>query len=569
MKPVVFTNRIRIEPVDMFLFLIGIALIYGLLSAAKGFSLESTYQPTISLSFWMIPYYAWLSVLRQILAFILSLAFSIGFGYFASHNKVAENLLVPLLDIMQSIPLISFLPVFVLSLISIFPFERVGLEIACILLIFTSQVWNMAFSVYGSMKSIPRDLREAGELFQFNRFFCFYFIEIPHCIIGLVWNSMMSVAGGWFFLMVSEMFVLSGRDFRLPGIGSYLMLAANQGNIPALLAGLGMIILIIVITDQLIWRPLIAWSHRFKTELKEEEADVQESLLLVYIQRSRILLWYQKKLNDWIINRFVPTQKKPVKIRPLPSKQTGLLLKILLYSVLSILAAIGLFSLFKILYNVSWRDWLSIILHDLVTFLRVGVSVILSCLWTVPVGIAIGMNKKISKRLQPLVQIFASVPATALFPVLLMVLLRIRFGLTLASLFLMMLGTQWYILFNVIAGAQSISTDLKEVSALFGFKGWFRFKTLLLPAILPSLVTGLITATGGAWNASIVSESISFNEQVYHLYGIGSFISLSASKGAFEQLTAATLVMVVTVVVMNRFVWKKLYWKSIAFNEDQ
>jgi len=568
MKPVVFTNRIKIEPIDLLLFLIGIAVIYGLLSAAKGFTLESSYQPTLSLSFWMIPYYAWLSILRQAFAFLLSLAFSIGFGYLASHNRLAENLLVPLLDIMQSIPLISFLPVFVLSFTHIFPFERIGLEIACILLIFTSQVWNMAFSVYGSMKSIPRDLREAGELFQFSRFFRFYFIEIPHCIIGLVWNSMMSIAGGWFFLMVSEMFVLSGRDFRLPGIGSYLMLAANQGNIPALLAGLTMIILIIVITDQLVWRPLIAWSHRFKTELKEEESDSQESTILVYIQRSRILLWYQKKLNDWI-NKFIPTQSRLCTPTHSASKRTDLFIKMLVIGLLSLFAVFGLYFLEKILWHVSWKVWLTILLHNMTTFLRVSVSVMLSCLWTIPVGIAIGLNKKIARQLQPIVQICASIPATALFPVLLMMLLKIRYGLTMASLLLMMLGTQWYILFNVIAGAQSISTDLKEVSSLFGFKGWYRFKTLLLPAILPSLVTGLITATGGAWNASIVSESISFDNQVHYLHGIGSFITQSASNGSFEQLTAATLIMVVTVALMNRFVWKKLYWKSITFNEDQ
>lgn len=569
MKVISFTNRIKIEPVDVVLFFIGLALVYGLVSAAQGFEIESSYEPTISLSLWRIPYYAWLSILRQLFAFILSLAFSIGFGYLASHNKTAENILIPILDIMQSIPLISFLPVFVLSLIRLFPIERLGLEIACILLIFTSQVWNMAFSVYGSMKSTPRDMREAGELFQFNRFFRFYFIEMPHCVIGLVWNSMMSVAGGWFFLMASEMFVLSGRDFRLPGIGSYLMTAANKGNMTALFSGLAMIILIIIATDQLIWRPLIAWSHRFKTELKEEESDTQESVLLIIIQRSRILFWYQQRLNDWVSRRMLSTQIKPTKKKVENSISSNRWSQYLIVVLFGILATIGLIVLIRMIIHLHWKDWLNILLHDIATFLRVGLSVSLSCLWTVPVGIAIGLNKKISSRLQPIVQIFASIPATALFPVLLMLLLNFRFGLPFASLVLMMLGTQWYILFNVIAGTQSISTDMKEVSSLFGFKGWYRFKTLLLPAILPSLVTGLITATGGAWNASIVSESISFDQKVYHLFGIGSFINKSASAGQFEQLTAATLIMVLTVVFMNRFVWKKLYWRSITFNEDQ
>jgi len=379
----------------------------------------------------------------------------------------------------------------------------------------------------------------------------------------------MSVAGGWFFLMASEMFVLSGRDFRLPGIGSYLMTAANRGNMTALFSGLAMIILIIIATDQLIWRPLIAWSHRFKTELKEEESETQESALLIIIQRSRILFWYQQKLNDWVSRRMLSSQIKPNKKRVESSVSSHRWSQFLIAVLFGILAITGLIVLIRMIIHLHWKDWLNILLHDIATFLRVGLSVSLSCLWTVPVGIAIGMNKKTSSRLQPIVQIFASIPATALFPVLLMLLLNFRFGLPIASLVLMMLGTQWYILFNVIAGTQSISTDMKEVSSLFGFKGWYRFKTLLLPAILPSLVTGLITATGGAWNASIVSESISFDQKVYHLFGIGSLINQSASAGQFEQLTAATLIMVLTVVFLNRFVWKKLYWRSITFNEDQ
>jgi NitT/TauT family transport system permease protein len=552
-------KRIGIEPIDIFIFLFVFAFLYGLIHASQGITFEHTYNPTISLSPMALPFYAWLSILRQLFAFGLSLIFAVIYGYVASHNRKAEGFMIPLLDIMQSIPLISFLPIFVLSLIRIFPVERIGIEIACILLIFTSQSWNMAFSVYGSMKSIPKDYNEAGSIFRFTKSFKFWFIELPNSVIGLVWNSMMSVAGGWFFLMASEMFVLGGRDFRLPGLGSYLMLAAIKGDTKAIFLGLSVIIGIIVLVDQLVWRPLIAWSQRFKHELNEEE-DPPRSFLLTQFRRSK-LLDTTNKWSDRILQRIT----KPGLIKPfIPEEISSKKKNDWILSVVMVL--IGIFATYefiRLLSGVRAGEWLTVFGFDILTFLRVTLAVVLSCLWTVPVGIAIGMNKKLSNRLQPIVQIFASVPATAVFPIILLTLIQLRGGLFLASLLLMMLGTQWYILFNVIAGAQSIPTDLKEASTVFHLSGWKKFRTLLLPSIMPSLVTGLITATGGAWNASIVSEYISFNEKVYIVPGIGSLISQSANKGNFSLLAAGTFIMVITVIIINRFIWRKMYWKSI------
>jgi len=552
-------KRIGIEPIDILIFLFVFAFLYGLIHASQGIQLEHKYNPTISLSPWALPYYAWLSVLRQVFAFGLSLLFAVTYGYVASHSKKAEVFMIPLLDIMQSIPLISFLPIFVLSLIRIFPVERIGIEIACILLIFTSQSWNMAFSVYGSMKAIPNDYNEAGSIFRFSKSFKFWFIELPNSVIGLVWNSMMSVAGGWFFLMASEMFVLGGRDFRLPGLGSYLMLAAIKGDTKAIFLGLFVIISIIVLVDQLIWRPLIAWSQRFKTELNEEENPPQ-SFLLTQLRRSRVLE-YTNKWTDRMLNRITkPRLDQPISIDDSAKKKKSDWIWIVVFIAIGIFAT---YEFIRLLSGVHSGEWLKVLGFDLLTFLRVTLAVVLSCLWTVPVGITIGLNRKLSNKLQPLVQIFASVPATAIFPIILLTLIQLRGGLFIASLLLMMLGTQWYILFNVIAGAQSISNDLKEVSTIFHLSGWKKFRTLLLPAIMPSLVTGLITATGGAWNASIVSEYISFNEKVYVVPGIGSLISSSANQGNFSLLAAGTFVMVVTVIIINRFVWRKMYWKSI------
>jgi len=375
----------------------------------------------------------------------------------------------------------------------------------------------------------------------------------------LVWNSMMSVAGGWFFLMASEMFVLGGRDFRLPGLGSYLMLAAIKGDTKAIVLGLTVIISIIVLVDQLVWRPLIAWSQRFKLELNEEE-DPPRSFILTQLRRSKILE-ITNKWSDRMLNRITKPGIVPMTIiesNP-KKKKTDWIIN----TVMVLIGIYATYEFIRLLSGVHSKEWLTVVGFDLLTFLRVILAVALSCLWTIPVGIAIGLNRKLSNKLQPIVQIFASVPATAIFPIILLSLIRLQGGLYIASLLLMMLGTQWYILFNVIAGAQSISTDLKEASTIFHLSGWKKFRTLLLPSIMPSLVTGLITATGGAWNASIVSEYISFNEKVYIVPGVGSLISGSANKGNFSMLAAGTFIMVITVIIINRFIWRKMYWKSI------
>lgn len=558
-----FTKKNNIEPVDIFIVLIILSFIYGLIKAGAGIGKEISYSPQISLIASNLPFYAWLSILRQLAAFAISVVFSIVYGYIASHHKKAEAIMIPLLDVMQSIPLLSFLPIFVISLINIFPSERLGLELACILLIFTSQVWNMAFSVYGSMKSVPREFKEVANIFNFNKFLRFFYVELPASMIGFVWNSMMSLAGGWFFLMASEMFVLGGEDFRLPGIGSYLQLAAMEGNIQAILMGLGTIIVIIVLIDQLIWRPLIAWAQKFKTELKEEE--VPTSTLLVQLNRSKIIKVISNSWNN-MIDGITIKQLNKKNVKPttqVQKKQKFSYTSIIIYSLLILCIGYGSIMFFALTKNLVVGSWLNILFSDFLTLLRVISAVFISLIWTVPLGVAIGLNKKLANKLEPIVQIFASIPATAIFPIIVMWLINSRGGINLASIVLMLLGTQWYILFNVIAGAQSIPTDLKEVSDIFRFRKLDKWKVLILPAIMPQLVIGLITATGGAWNASIVSEYVEFRGKIYKANGIGSLINIATSKGDYALLAGSTLIMIITVVLINRYVWRKIYWKSI------
>ncbi len=557
-------KRISIETIDIFIILFILSFIYGLINTGTGIGRESSYVAKITLSYSNLPLYAWFSILRQLAAFAISLIFSILYGYIASHFKKAESIMIPLLDVMQSIPLLSFLPIFVISLINIFPNERSGLEMASILLIFTSQVWNMAFSVYGSMKAIPRDFKEVTEVFNFNKFLKFIYVELPSSIIGLVWNSMMSIAGGWFFLMASEMFILGGKDFRLPGLGSYLQLAAIEGNTPAIVAGLTTIILIIVLIDRIIWRPLIVWSQRFKTETREE-GEVGASSILVQLRRSRIIklmtdVW--NSFTDKVAEREVKKTTKTT-IQRYERRKTSSYLSIIIYSLLIFLVGYGTILLFLLTKNITRAYWLNIAVSDLLTFLRVIAAVFISLLWTVPLGVSIGLNRKLANRLQPLVQIFASIPATAIFPIIVMWLINLRGGVNLVSIILMLLGTQWYILFNVIAGAQSIPTDLKESSEIFGLKGFLKFRTLILPAIMPNLIIGLITATGGAWNASIVSEYVNFRGKIYEAKGIGSLINIATNSGDYALLAGSTLIMILTVIIINRYIWRRIYWKSI------
>lgn len=549
-------RKTKISVIDIGILIFLFAFIYGIVSAAKEWTEVPTYAVNISLSPINLPYYAWLSLLRQFLAYLLSLAFSISYGYIASHNKSLEPIMIALLDILQSIPVLSFMPGVILGLIALFPYGRIGVEFGSIILIFTGQVWNMAFSVYGSMSSLPRDLKEASSIFNLTPFQKFLLVELPYSIIGLVWNSMMSVAGGWFFLMACEMFTLGERDFRLPGLGSYLQLAAIKGDMKAILMGLATMIAIIVIIDQLIWRPLIAWSQKFKVELSAEEV-VPTSIILTVMKRSTLL----SKIGE-IVDTFIEKisiRFSTFKIQGSHSR-TYPFLRIIIGGILVFIIGYAAIRLFLLISGIPLKKWGDIIISDIFTLLRVTTAVSLSILWTLPLGVYIGMNPKLSAVMQPVVQILASIPATAVFPIILMWLLNLRGGLSIASILLMLLGTQWYILFNIIAGAMSIPADLKEAAEIFQLKGLERWRKLIIPAVLPYLVTGAITATGGAWNASIVSEYVHFRGQVMTLRGLGAMISSSADKGDLALLAGSTVVMIITVTLINRFFWRRLYW---------
>jgi len=427
-------------------------------------------------------------------------------------------------------------------------------------LIVTGQVWNMTFSFYSSLKTIPNEMRDAAKVYRLSWWQRFTQMELPYAGIGLIWNSMMSVAGAWFFLMACEMFVLGNRDLRLPGLGSYLQTAANAGDTRAILWGLAAMVTVIALVDQIIWRPAIAWAEKFKFE-QVEAAVTPRSPVLDLLRRSKVISLAARvsvrPLREALSLYFARTGASPSR-RYLGRKLGKWLLWMLLAGGL-LGVAYAVVKMIGMLVALSRPEIREILVGAGVTFLRVEATLLLGASWTIPVGLYIGLRPKLSAFAQPLAQIAASIPATALFPIVLLLLLRLGGGLGIASIVLLLLGTQWYILFNVIAGASAIPTDLKEVCGVFRLGNLERWRKLLLPGIFPYLITGLITASGGAWNASIVAEYFHFRGRTYSVVGLGAVISQATDSGDFRLLLAATLSLAAMVVAINRLVWRRLY----------
>jgi NitT/TauT family transport system permease protein len=545
---------------DVLVFATVLAVFYGVLTIAHYWLGQAVPVTEISRSPGSLPRYAFYSLVRMGIAYFLSLLFAVTYGRIAAYNQTLQPFMVAILDILQSIPVLSFLPGVMLAMVALFPSKQVGVELGSIILIFTGQVWNMAFSFYSSLKSMPRELSEAASIYRFGKWQRFFQLELPFGTIGLLWNSIVSVAGGWFFLMACEMFVLGKRDFRLPGLGSYLQTAAGNGDTYAMIWGLVAMIGVVLLIDQLIWRPAIAWSSKFKFE-QVESTQAPTSPLLHLLRNSRVLNAFREKTIEPLgekVNlyfaRHKPEHPRPA-VTPTWLKSVGALL--------AIVAIMGVgyevFRAFGLLSGVTGGEFKELMKGAGATFLRVNVSLLIASAWTIPAGVAIGFNPRLARIMQPVTQVAASVPATALFPVLLLAIVQLGGGLGVGSVLLMLLGTQWYILFNVIAGASAIPSDMKEVANLFHFSRAERWRIVILPGIFPYLVTGLVTASGGAWNASIVAEYFHFKDSVMSTIGLGAQISAATDAGRFDTLLMATIIMATLVVCTNRLVWRPLY----------
>ncbi|MGA3204284.1 MAG: ABC transporter permease subunit [Bryobacteraceae bacterium] len=535
-----------------------IAVFYAMVTIGRYWIGAVTPAAEISRSPSSLPLYAFYSLVRMGVAYILSLIFAVAYGYVAAYNKRLQGIMLAVLDILQSIPVLSFLPGVMLAMVSLFPTRQIGIELGSIILIFTGQVWNMAFSFYASLQAIPRELIEASRIYRFGRLQRFLQLELPYGAIGLVWNSMVSVAGGWFFLMACEMFVLGKRDFRLPGLGSYLQSAASNGDTRAILWGLAAMITVIVLIDQLLWRPAIAWSDRFKFE-QVESASAPTSGVLNLLRRSPLLSRLRQSIWAPLSERLYVRAVPPPAVDGVFEGKARSYAWIGAGIVALLLIGYAVLDAFYSLRTVTAIEFLKTIESAGATFLRVTAALIIASAWAIPAGVAIGLHPRLGRIAQPLAQVAASVPATALFPVVLLGLISVGGGLGTGSILLMLLGTQWYILFNVIAGAMAIPSDLREVAGVFGFRTLERWKTVILPGIFPYLITGLVTASGGAWNASIIAEYFHLKGEVLSTVGLGAQISAATDSGNFALLLLSTAVMATLVVTVNRLLWRPLY----------
>ncbi len=564
---------------DLLLLAIFLVFLYFFVSLARHWISPLQTNVAIELSLSALPKYSFYSLIRALIAYFCSLVFTLVFGYFAAKNKTAEKIILPLLDIGQSIPVVGFLPGLVLGLISLFPKNNLGLELACIIMIFTGQVWNMTFSYYASLKAVPTQFHELAQVLNLGWLKKLKTIELPYSFTNLLWNSLMSMAGGWFFLTICESFSLSDRNFVLPGLGSYMKLAIDKQDTVAMWAGVLAMMLVIVTIDFLFWRPILAWSQKFRLEdAQDQTKDIPFVMLL--LKDSNLVNWFILKYDEFSNWRKTPNISSPI----IPRKISNLkvsnrhtrrwalrIVKIGKYipesvtdklpqALIVTLLLVGMIYVYELVRPLNISQWKQIGLGTLATTSRVVASIVLASLWAIPVGIWIGSSPKLTKFFQPIVQVAASFPAPMLYPLVMLVLTQLHIGFGFGSMFLMLLGVQWYVLFNVLAGASTISQELRDTVNLMGLSRISKWKKLYLPSVFPATVTGWVTSAGGAWNASIVAEYFQYGGKTLSTLGLGAMISKATDSGDFAMLTGCLLVMCSTVIGLNRSVWHQLYY---------
>jgi NitT/TauT family transport system permease protein len=511
---------------------------------------------------WELPYYAARSLLRMFIALFFAYAFSLAYAYVAARNKRARTFMIPALDILQSVPVLGFLAITVTFFLALFPGSELGLEAASIFAVFTSQAWNITFSFYHSLMSQSPDLDEASKLMGLSRWKRFWTLDVPGGAIGLVWNGMMSFGGSWFFLTASEQIGVGSRGYILPGVGSYVGVAEAQGNLKHVLLGIATMLIMILAVNFVFWRPLVAYVERFRQELTE--ASTKPRSLFLDMLRSTAwpgLAGRGRRVLAGPVNRALGSvtgtddqslTARTSRRRALDGVFTAVVIVAIVY---------GVYSMFD--YVAAGPGGLGVIGTAFglgaLTLIRVVVVVAVASVIWVPVGVWIGFNPRVAQYMQPVVQVLASFPANFIFPFVIVVFLDTGISLNYGSVLLMALGTQWYILFNVIAGASAVPSDMREAMDNLGVHGLNRWRRMIVPAIFPSFVTGAITAAGGAWNATIVAEIVTYNGHVLAASGLGSFITEADSTGDFHKIIAGILVMSIYVTGLNALLWRRLY----------
>jgi NitT/TauT family transport system permease protein len=507
-----------------------------------------------------LPVYALRTTMRMLLAIFCSIVFTFIYAALAAKSRRAEMVLIPLLDILQSVPILGFLTFTVVFFLNLFPGRVIGAELACVFAIFTSQAWNMTFSMYQSMRNVPKDLEEASQSFHLSGWQRFWRLDVPFAMPGLIWNTMMSMSGGWFFVVASEAITVGNTTVTLPGIGSYVALGIQKQNLPAIGYAILTMLLIIIVYDQLLFRPVVAWADKFRFE-QTASADAPSSWMLDLFRRTRALraLTYPfAALNKAIANFHIAepvTARIPVRRGP-PSRTVDAVW-------LAVVVASTGYAAWRIYQylsaTLSLSDVFSAVGYGFITLARVVVLIVLATLIWVPVGVWIGLRPKLAERIQPLAQFLAAFPANLAFPVFVVIIVRYGLNANVWLSPLMILGTQWYILFNVIAGASAFPSDLREAAGSFHVRGWRWWIKIVLPGIFPYYITGAITASGGSWNASIVAEVASWGDTHLTATGLGAYIATATEAGDFPRVVLGIAIMCILVTLFNRLLWRPLY----------
>jgi NitT/TauT family transport system permease protein len=545
--------------------LIALPMVLGALAlvAWGGMAMSARYHIgdalPISLDPWRLLEYALRTVLRMVCALVASLVFSLVYAAVAAKSRQAEKILIPILDILQSVPILGFLSITVTGFIALFPGRLLGVECAAIFAIFTSQAWNMTFSVYQSLRTVPAELIEAARMYHLSPWKRFWRLEVPHSIPSLVWNMMMSVSGGWFFVVASEAITVAGQTIMLPGIGSYIATAINQRDLGAIGYAVLIMFVVILLYDQLLFRPLLAWSRKFRADPAADEDNIRPWFFIA-LQRARLFDLAQAAVLE--INRIIDDTLSALARRRRPSAEQrprpelDLVFDIALLG-LAAAAAVWLISFICQTVDLCEIGW--VFLLGLATAVRVLILIGVASLIWVPIGVAIGLRPKLADRVQPIVQFLAAFPANLFFPVAVVLILRFELNPEIWLSPLMILGTQWYILFNVIVGTTALPAELQRAAQNLGVRQALWWRRVILPAIFPAYVTGAVTAAGGSWNASIVSEVVQWGDTTLTATGIGAYIARTTADGDSARIALGIGVLCLYVLAFNRLLWRRLY----------
>ena len=521
--------------------------------------LPASGAPAVVLDYAYLPYYALRTTLRMFAAMAASLLFTLTYATLAAKSRRAETVLVPLLDVLQSVPILGFLSFTVTFFLNLFPSSELGAECAAVFAIFTSQAWNMAFSFYQSLRTVPADLKEVSQGFRLSGWQTFWQLETPFGVPALIWNMMMSMSGGWFFVVAAEAITVGDTTIKLPGIGSYLAVAIDQRRIDAVFAAVVTVLVVILLYDQVIFRPIVTWAGKFRVELSASQ-EVSESWVLSLILRTSWLRAAARPVQAAFEGFTSLRLDLPRGPRGVETRRVSLLLDAVWY------AAVGLVALYAayetavfVAATLSLRDLGETIGLTLVTMVRVVVLLGLATVFWVPIGVWVGLRPRIAERVQPLAQFLAAFPANVVFPIAVIGILAFHLNPDIWLSALIIFGTQWYIVFNVIAGAAAYPNDLKEAARNFRISGWTWWRSVILPGIFPYYVTGALTASGGSWNAAIVAEYVRWGDDRVSAHGIGSYIARATEAGDFPRIVLGVAVMSLFVILFNRLFWRPLF----------